>query len=205
MEKEKPAARGITKNDIDAQGNVVLWDLGPSEPGPLVEKDSDEYKRLEAEAKAWDARNGEGSVPITMNQSDATHAMLADPERYSLDPDVNEADVEAEIEKIQDQRAKDKKTAEDREAAVQLAADRKIAVATVQAKRRSELAEAKAPKPKTAQNFAKPVKTDAEKEAERKADEANRYRVEQQLLSDEQAERDRKAAIAAAQAKSQVT
>lgn len=156
MEKEKTAVRGITKNDIDAQGNVVLWDHGPSEPGPLVEKDSDEYKRLEAEAKAWDAKNGEGAIPITMTPGDATHAMLADPERYSLDPDVNEADVEAEIKKIQEQRAKDKKAAEDREAAVQLAADRKTAIATVRAARLAALAEAKTPKPKAAPA---PVKT----------------------------------------------
>lgn len=148
MEKEDRAVRGITSLDIDQSGNVVLWDHGPSEPGPLVEKDSDEYKRLALEAKEWHAKYGDGAVPIIMNQGDAVHAMSVEPQRYSLDPDVNESDVEAEIAKIQERRAEDQKIADERAAAAQLAVDRKIAIATVLAARRAAELEARAPKPR---------------------------------------------------------
>lgn len=165
MEQDKIAPRGIVNSDIDAQGNVVLWDHGPSEPGLLVEKDSDEYKRLEAEAKAWNVKHGEGALPITMAQGDARHAMDVEPTRYSLDPDVNEADVETEIQKIQEQRAKDKEAAEKRQAAIELAADRKTAVAIVQGRRREAAVAAKAPQPKAAPAQAKPeAKTEAKSE-----------------------------------------
>lgn len=164
MKKEDRIVRGITSADVDPQGNVTLWDHGPTEPGPLVEKDSDEYKRLEAEAKAWHQANGDNAVPIVMGQGDANHAMAVEPYRYSLDPDVPEGEIAAEMKAIAAQRAKDKEVADKRAADAQAMADRKQAIGIVLAKRR----------------------------------EANRFRVEQQRLSDEQAERDRKAAAAKA-------
>lgn len=154
MESEKRAVRGITNSDIDPQGNVTLWDHGPSEPGPLVERDSDEYKRLEAEAKAWHAKHGDdAALPIVMAHGDAVHAMQADPARYSIEPDVDESEVEAEIEKIQEQRAETEKVAADRADAGQMVVDRKAAVAVVQAKRRAAHLEAQAPKPRTEPQF----------------------------------------------------
>lgn len=156
MENEDRATRGISRSDIDAQGNVVLWDHGPSAPGPLVEADSDEYKRLEAEAKAWHAKYGDSAMPVTMNSGDARHALEVEPQRYSLDPDVNEADVDAEIAKIVEQREKEKQAADERAAAVQLAADRKQAIANLQTARRAAEAEAKLPKPRVTQYHPEP-------------------------------------------------
>lgn len=146
--REDRIVRGIVMTDIDAHGNVVLWDHGPTEPGPMVDRDSDEYRRLESEAKAWHAKYGTSAVPITMDQGNARHAMAADPERYSLDPDVAESEVEAEIAKIRDQRESDRKVSADRAEAAQLVADRKTAIATVIANRRAAELEAKAPRPR---------------------------------------------------------
>lgn len=145
-ENDTIARRGIVKSDVDPQGNVVLWDHGPTEPGPDVERDGEEYKRREVEAKVWHRKNGGGPIPVIMDQSNAAHAMSADPERYSLEPaDVSESDIEAEIAKIQEQRDADKKVAEERAAALQLASDRKAAIAIVQGRRAAELAAARAP------------------------------------------------------------
>lgn len=158
MEKEDRAVRGIVRSDIDAQGNVVLWDHGPTEPGPEVERDGDEFKRLEAEDKAWHLKNGDGPIAVTMAQSDAVHAMSVEPYRYSLDPaDVSDSDVEDEIKKIQDQRLEAEKVTQDRADAVQYAIDRRTAVATVMANRRAADLEAKAPKPPQPQPTDEPV------------------------------------------------
>lgn len=139
------ARRGITSADVDRHGNVVVWDHGPTEPGPDVERDSDEHKRIVEEAKVWHHKHGDGPVPITMAHADARHAMEVEPVRYAMEPDrVSEAEVEAEIENIRKQRVEAEKVAAERAEAVQLAADRKTAIGVVIARRRAEQL---APKP----------------------------------------------------------
>jgi hypothetical protein len=139
--------RTITAADIDAQGNVVVWDHGPRASGEDVKRDSPEYAALEADAKAWHEKNGDGPVPIVMDKGQAGHAIDVEPARYSLDPiDLDDSELAAEVKKIQDQRAAAKKAADEREAALQLAVDRKNAVTAVLANRQAKLAEEKAAK-----------------------------------------------------------
>lgn len=159
MKNEDRTFRGITSADVNPQGNVTLWDHGPTEPGPDIAPDSDEYKRLEAEAKAWHQANGNNAVPIVMGQGDATHAMAVEPYRYSLDPDVPEGEIEAEMAAIAEQRAKDKEVADKRAADAQAMADRKVAIGVVLAKHRAAEAEARAPKT-VQQKFETSVQTD---------------------------------------------
>jgi len=151
MEKEQPTPRALVASDVDAHGNVVLWDHGPTDPPETIEPDSDEHKRLEAEAKAWHVKNGDGPVPLTLDLASARHALEVEPVRYSLDPLIDaDSEVEAEIAKIREQREAAAKLAAEREAAIQYTADRKAAVATVIANRAAAALEAKAPKPKPA-------------------------------------------------------
>lgn len=134
MEKEQ--RRAIVKSDIDQHGNVVLWDHGPSEPRPDVDRDSEEFKRLEAEAEAWH-RKHKGPVPLTMDHAGARHALEVEPLRYALEPDdASESEVETEIEKIRQQRADAEKVSADRAEAAQLVVDRKAAIAIVAARHR---------------------------------------------------------------------
>ncbi len=142
----------VLPSDIDANGNVTLWDSGPQPPvdadGKPLAKDDPRVAAAEAEAKAWHEKYGDGPAPVVMHNSDASHALAVDPDRWSIEPEGMDAEVEAEIKKAQEARAAAKKTAEEREAALELAADRKAAVATVVANRTAKAAADKADKPK---------------------------------------------------------
>lgn len=132
---EAKAPRAITAADIDAQGNVTIWDHGPIE--------------AEADSKSWHEKNGDGPVPIVMNQADAAHAMQVEPTRYSLDPiHLDDGEVVAEAKKTSDAREAAKKAAEERALAIQRAADLKAAAVTVLAARQAKAAEAKTATPK---------------------------------------------------------
>lgn len=130
--------RSITAADIDAQGNVVIWDHGPQPPKDIA-SDDPRYAAAAAEAKAWHEKNGDGPMPLNMHQGDAAHAMQVEPERYALDPiDLDDSEVAAEVKRIQDEREAAKKVVEERAAALQLAADRKAAAVTVLAARQAK-------------------------------------------------------------------
>lgn len=147
---DKPKRRtGIVASEIDAAGNVTLWDHGPSEP-KNVEKGSDEYKRLEAEAKAWHEANGKGPIPIVMHASEAVNAVNADP-RYTLDAlDPDDPDVVKKMEEIAAAREASAKASAEHAARAQYLADLKLAIAAVMAERRAAADEAHAPHDKDA-------------------------------------------------------
>jgi hypothetical protein len=115
----KPAARTtILPTDIDAQGNVTVWDHAP-----------------------------EGSVPtpVVMHNSDAAHALAVDPGRWGIEPfDLDESAVSAEIEKIQKARTDAKAAAEAAAAAKELNDFRIAAAAIVQARRAAKATAAQA-------------------------------------------------------------
>lgn len=139
---DKKHRRTIVSSDMDERGNVVVWDHGPSKVSKKVPGETDEQYKARTDAAAADAKLwNETHIapdPLTMHASDAAHAIGAD-ERYAMEPaDLDESAVEAEIKKIQDERAKVA-------AAAQLAADRKVAIARVMAAKR---AKAKAEKAK---------------------------------------------------------
>jgi len=134
----------IVGTDIDASGNVVIWDHGPHDemPASALPPESDGYKAAKAQYDAdhaeWHRVNGPGPVPLTMAAGDAGHAIYADPQRYAIEPLGDDAEVKAEVEEIRKRRETAKKHAETHAARVQLALDRKAAVATVMAKRRAK-------------------------------------------------------------------
>lgn len=107
---EKPVVAPLTvASTVDAQGNVVVWDNG--EPGS-------------------------GVLPKSsiMAAGDATHALTADPGRYSLEPrGVDDGAVAAKIKEIRDRREATKKSAQARLDAAELAVDRKEAISAVMA------------------------------------------------------------------------
>lgn len=139
--------RIITAADIDAQGNVTIWDHGPQEPKDLA-PDDPRYQAAVADAKAWHEANGRGPVPMSTHSSNAAHSMQVEPERYALDPiDLDDPEVEAEADRIGEERAAAKATAEERAAAILRAADLKAAAVTVLARRQAEAAEKPAPAP----------------------------------------------------------
>jgi hypothetical protein len=111
----KPTARTtVLPTDIDAQGNVTLWDHTPE---------------------------GSVPVPVVMHNSDASHALSVDPGRWGIEPfDLDEAAVSAEIEKIQKARTDAKAAAEAAVAAKELNDFRIAAVAIVQARRAAKAA-----------------------------------------------------------------
>lgn len=134
MTEPKAVRTDVTPADMDPQGNVVVWDHGPPDG--------------EADAQAWHDKHGAGPVPIIMHASDAGHALTVDPERYALEPlDIDDAEVEAEVEAIQERRAAAEKAAADHAAAIQIAADRKVAIATVMARRIAAANEDPKPEP----------------------------------------------------------
>ena len=107
--------------DIDAQGNVVIWDHGP------LAKDEDH--------KEWHRLYGDGPAPMTLHASDAARAISLEPKRYALDPRGVDSEVDAEVKKIQEARAAAKKHSEEYAVAAQLAVDRKTAHGAVMARR----------------------------------------------------------------------
>lgn len=140
---EKAAPRIITPADMDVHGNVVLWDHGPVEPQDL-DHDDPRYKAAETDAKVWHEKNGHGPVPMTTHSSNAAHSMQVEPERYALDPiDLNDPEVEAEADRIADEREAAKVVAAERAAAIQRAADLKAAAVTILARRQAEADEDK--------------------------------------------------------------
>lgn len=148
MTDRKPVRTDVTPADMDPQGNVVVWDHGPPEPPADLDRASPEYQALVADANAWHKRHGDGPAPITMHASDAGHAITVDPDRYALEPfDIDDAEVEAEVEAIQQRRAEAEKAAAEHATAVQVAADRKVAIATVMARRMAKKDDEPAPKP----------------------------------------------------------
>lgn len=141
---EPQARTHILSSDIDARGNVVVWDQGPpDEFDSDLPPDSDEHKAAEARHKAevakWRSDNT-GPVPLTMHASDAGHALAVEPKRYAIELGAGDSEVEAEVAEIVKRREEAKKRAEEYAAAAQLAADRKVAFATVMAKRRVKAA-----------------------------------------------------------------
>lgn len=130
----------IARSDLDDQGMVVVWDRGPQQPAAWPEGDDGKAARkaFDDDLKAWKADHGDSPVPTKMHANDAVHAVQADPARYALDAqEVDESEVAAEVKKIQDARAAGEKADLDRAAAAQLAEDRKIAVATIMARRKA--------------------------------------------------------------------
>lgn len=135
---------GIIASDIDAQGNVTVWDHGPQEPHDLDPK-SEEANRIQAEAKEWHRRNGDAPVPTLMHASEATNAMTVDPLRYSIDPlDADDPDVQAKVKEIVDAREVALKASAEHAARAQYFADLKQATTAVLADRKAKAAEAKA-------------------------------------------------------------
>jgi hypothetical protein len=157
----KPVHNTVLPSDIDAQGNVTLWDHGPraalDPDGKPLAKDDPRVVASEAEAKAWHDANGAGPVPVVMHNSDASHALAVDPARWSIEPDGVDAEVDAEVAKIKKAREDAKKAAADREEAIQLAEDRKAAIATVMANRAAKVAADKAEKLAAARASAAPA------------------------------------------------
>jgi len=133
---KKHLRRTLTAADHDAQGNVVVWDHGPSEPAN-VDKDSTVWRAHEASRQAWVDRHGPHPVPMQMSAGDAGQALQAD-RRYALEPDLDNGEVEEEMGKIKTQREEAAKVAAERADAVQIAADRKAAIAIVAARHRAD-------------------------------------------------------------------
>lgn len=161
---------------VDAQGNVVVWDNGPQEPvaGPGGSVSEADKARYDADLAAWKASGGLPQSSI-MAAGDATHALTADPMRYSLEPlGVDDAAVATKIKEIRDRREAAKKAAQDRADAVQLAADRKEAISAVMAEH-AAAAEAKKVDELAARRTAHPPKfgsqlTEADRIARAKAE-----------------------------------
>jgi hypothetical protein len=157
----KPVHNTVLPTDIDANGNVTLWDHGPRAPvsvdGKPLAKDDPRVVASEAEAKAWHDANGDNPVPVVMHNSDASHALAVDPARWSIEPDGVDAEVDAEVAKMKKAREDAKKAAEDRAAVIQLAEDRKAAIATVMANRAAKAAADKAEKLAAARASAAPA------------------------------------------------
>jgi hypothetical protein len=110
----------VLPSDIDAQGNVILWE-----------------------------KTDDGVVPVTMHNSDASHALAVDPARWSIEPADADGEIEAEVAKLKEAREASKKAAQDHADAIQLAADRKVAVGIVMAARAAKAAAEKAAAPPT--------------------------------------------------------
>lgn len=136
MTEKKAVRTGIIPSDMDGQGNVVLWDHGPLEP-KAVPGETEEAKRVRydaatADAKLWHEKHGDGPAPIAMHSSDASHAMMIEPDRYALEPfDVDEDEVARRVKEMKDKR----EAARD---GVQNAIDRKTAIAAIMSDRENE-------------------------------------------------------------------
>jgi hypothetical protein len=109
MTDKQPPRTAILPSDIDAQGNVTLWDHGPSEPKKAPSDNEEQAKaradRHEAIVKAWKDEHGDMAVPTVMSSGDAGHAMTVEPGRYALEPDdIDEAEVEKRVKAMKDKR-----------------------------------------------------------------------------------------------------
>jgi hypothetical protein len=135
MTDKQPPRTAILPSDIDAQGNVTLWDHGPQEVKTFATDTPEQAKAREEQnavaVKAWQDKNGDMAQPLTMHSSDAMQAMATEPGRYALEPaDVDEAEVEKRVKEIKDKR----------QAAAdfpQNVADRKTAISGIMSERRA--------------------------------------------------------------------
>jgi len=125
--------RNILVSDVDAKGNVTLWDHGPSDkPLEKLPGETDDAFKLRqevaaAELKAWREKN---PMPVMVMLPRAEAVVLLRGERHALEPlTVDEAAVQAEIKRIQEARAK---------ADPQLAIDRQAAIVAVMAAQRAK-------------------------------------------------------------------
>ena len=131
---EKPRT-AILPSDIDAQGNVTLWDHGPREmkkyPADTEEQAKARTEAHAASVKAWHDEHGDEPVPLIMHSSDAGQAMSVEPLRYSLEPEgVDEEDIKKRVQEMKDKR--------DAAAnAVQNAIDRKLAIGAIMSERQA--------------------------------------------------------------------
>ena len=120
----------VVASDVDAAGNVTIWDHGPPQEETAVHDD-------------WHKTHGAGPVAAVMDAQSARHALSVDPARYALDPLGEDSEVAAEVEAIKRRREEALKASADHLAKAQLAADRKTALAIVMARRRVKESAAK--------------------------------------------------------------
>lgn len=135
MTEKKAPRTGIVPSDMDAQGNVILWDHGPADlkdiPHETDEAKAARVKRHEEDKKIWHDKNGDDPVPVVLHASDAGQAMMIEPGRYALEPhDVDEAEVEKRMKEMKDKR----EAARDFE---QNVIDRRLAIAGMMSDRAS--------------------------------------------------------------------
>lgn len=129
MSDPKVKRTGILPSDIDAAGNVTLWDHGPVELKP-VPHESDETKaarqqKRAAEIHEWHEANGDGPVAVVMYSSDAGHALMIDPDRYALEPDeVDEGEVKKRMDEMKAKRLAAENYTQD-------VIDRRVAIASI--------------------------------------------------------------------------
>jgi hypothetical protein len=131
-------------SEIDAQENVIVWDHGPSAPLNSVPREDPRWVTHEAELRAWQEKTGGLPQRVVLHVSQAAHAMKVEPQRYAMEPDVDDAEINAEVDIIVKKRAEVAKVAEDRAIAAQLVIDRKAAIAIVMARRVAKAADDKA-------------------------------------------------------------
>jgi hypothetical protein len=129
MTEPKVKRTSILPSDIDPAGNVTLWDHGPVDFKPAVHESAElqaERKRVhEADAASWHDVNGDGPIAVVLHSSDASHALMIDPDRYALEPDVLD---EGEIKKRMDEMKAKRLASANYE---QDAIDRRIAIAAI--------------------------------------------------------------------------
>lgn len=148
MDEKKTVRTSLVSTDMDANGNVTIWDRGPQPLPEGARYTDDQRKAYAAEREDWTKRYGTVPVPVVMASTDATHTLSVDPVRYSIEPDVDDGAVNAKVKEIQDARVKSLKAAADQATALQLAADRKTAIGVVMAERKAKYeAEKLAPRP----------------------------------------------------------
>ena len=149
--------RHIVPSDVDAQGNVTIWDHGPQEPKQAKGESEEDFKvrqeTYKGDLEEWNEQH-DAPVPILRHRVDAAGAVLGD-ERYALEPaELDEGAIEAEVKRIQEERAA-------RLAAPQNAADRKTAIANLMGARSAEARVEKAkPTEQSALLFGGPVKSE---------------------------------------------
>lgn len=126
-----PVAPPTVSSLADAQGYVTVYDHGPQPPADDASQPAKDAAL--AEKKAWDALNPDGVVAIRMATTDAAHAIGADPERYALEPTVDEAAITVKMADIRKRREALVRAKED-------AADRQQAIGEVMSDRANERA-----------------------------------------------------------------
>ncbi len=161
--QDAPLRRHIVPGDIDDQGYVTVWDHGPLEP-EQSDQNSPEWAAYQTQLAAWrashrlDADADPHPIPMRMDTAAAGHAMQADPERYAMEPDLDDSEIDAEVKAIVERREAATKTAADRTAAIQLEQDRRAAVAVIAARHLAERqAEEAAPPQRRAAPPAEPI------------------------------------------------